>query len=57
MMAALFYGIRAGHPPPVLWMNVVMGAGIVYIAAWGLIEFQYFFMPQVPPMSASSQES
>ena len=40
--AALFYGIRAGHPPPVLWMNVVMGAGIVYIAACGLIEFQYF---------------
>jgi hypothetical protein len=41
-MATLFYGIRAGHPPPVLWMNVVMGAGIVYIAACGLVEFQYF---------------
>jgi hypothetical protein len=40
--AAVFYGLRAGHPPPVLWMNVVMGAGIVYIAAWCLSEFQHF---------------
>jgi hypothetical protein len=41
-IAALFYGIRAGRPTPVLWMNVVMGAGIVYLAVCGLAEFQYF---------------
>lgn len=41
-LAAVFYGLRAGHPSPVLWMNVVMGLGIVYIAAWGLIEFLMF---------------
>jgi hypothetical protein len=41
-MTSLFYGIRAGRPPPMLWMNVVMGAGIVYIAVCGLVEFQYF---------------
>ncbi|MGE3541975.1 MAG: hypothetical protein AB7N91_31735 [Candidatus Tectimicrobiota bacterium] len=41
-LAALVYGIRAGHPPPVLWMNVVMGAGIVSIAVCGLSEFHHF---------------
>ena len=39
---ALFYGIRAGHPIPMLWMNVVMGTGIVYIAVCGVVEFQLF---------------
>jgi len=31
-LAGVFYGLRAGRPPLVLWMNVVMGVGIVYIA-------------------------
>ena len=39
---AVFYGIRAGHPPAVLWMNVSMGGGLVYIAAWSLVESLYF---------------
>ncbi|HEY5870959.1 MAG TPA: hypothetical protein VI542_36215 [Candidatus Tectomicrobia bacterium] len=38
----VFYGIRAGHPPVVLWMNISMGAGLVYIAAWNLVEFTRF---------------
>jgi hypothetical protein len=38
----VFYGIRAGHPPAVLWMNVSMGGGLVYIAAWSLVECLYF---------------
>ncbi len=41
-LAGVFYGLRAGRPPLVLWMNVVMGAGIVYIAVWGLVEFHHF---------------
>jgi hypothetical protein len=41
-LAVVFYGLRAGHPPLVLWMNVVMGAGIVYIGVWGFIEFHLF---------------
>ena len=41
-MASVFYGIRAGHPPAVLWMNVSMGCGLVYIAAWNFVEFTYF---------------
>ena len=41
-MAAVFYGIRAGRPTPVFWMNVVMGAGIVYLGACGVVEFQAF---------------
>jgi len=40
--AALFYGMRAGRPTAVLWMNVVMGTGIVYLGVCGLVEFQYF---------------
>jgi hypothetical protein len=40
--ASVFYGIRAGHPPAVLWMNVSMGCGLVYIAAWNFMEFTYF---------------
>jgi hypothetical protein len=39
---AVFYHIRAGDPPAVLWMNISMGAGLVYIAAWSLVEFTYF---------------
>ena len=39
----VFYGIRAGHPPAVFWMNVSMGSGLVYIAAWSLVEFTHFF--------------
>jgi hypothetical protein len=41
-LAAIFYGIRAGRPTPVLWMNVVMGAGIVYMGVCGVVEFQAF---------------
>ncbi len=41
-MAALFYGIRAGRPVLMMWMNTVMGAGIVCIAAWTLAEYHYF---------------
>ena len=41
-LAGVFYGLRAGRPSLVLWMNVVMGAGIVYIAVWGLVEFHHF---------------
>lgn len=41
-MASVFYGIRAGHPPAVLWMNVSMGCGLVYIAAWNFVEFTHF---------------
>ena len=40
--ALVFYGIRAGHPPAVLWMNISMGAGLVYIAAWNFVEFTRF---------------
>jgi hypothetical protein len=52
-MAALFYGIRAGHPTPMLWMNVVMGAGIVYLGVCGLVEFQHLCALRGAPMSAS----
>jgi hypothetical protein len=38
----VFYGILAGHPPAVLWMNLSMGAGLVYIAAWNFVEFTRF---------------
>ena len=41
-MAAVFYGHGASPPTPVLWMNVVRGSGIVYIATWGLAEFHHF---------------
>jgi len=41
-MTAVFYGHAASPPTPVLWMNLVRGGGIVYIAAWGLVEFHHF---------------
>src|SRR5207237_8811836 len=41
-VASVCYSIRAGRPPAVLWMNVSMGAGLVYIAAWSLVEFTHF---------------
>jgi len=41
-VASVFYHIRAGRPPAVFWMNVSMGAGLVYIAAWSLVEFTHF---------------
>jgi hypothetical protein len=41
-MAAVFYGHRASPPTPVLWMNLARGAGVVYIAAWSLVEFARF---------------
>jgi len=41
-LTAVLYGLRAGRPPAVLWMNVVMGAGIVFIAVCGLLEFYHF---------------
>jgi hypothetical protein len=39
---SVFYHIRAGWPPAVLGMNVSMGSGLVYIAAWSLVEFTHF---------------
>ena len=41
-MELVFHGIRAGHPYSVLWMNVSMGFGLLYISAWSLVEFTYF---------------
>lgn len=41
-LAAVFYGLRAGRPPAVLWMNISMGGGLVYIAAWSVVEFTHF---------------
>lgn len=41
-MTAVFYGHGAFPPTPVLWMNLVRGGGIVYIAVWGLVEFSHF---------------
>jgi hypothetical protein len=41
-MTAVFYGHGASPPTPVFWMNLVRGGGIVYIAAWSLIEFHHF---------------
>jgi hypothetical protein len=38
----VFHGIRVGHPPSVLWMNVSMGFGLLYISAWNLVEFTNF---------------
>jgi hypothetical protein len=40
-MPPVFYGHGSSPPPPVLWMNLVRGGGIVYIAAWGLVEFAH----------------
>lgn len=40
--ALVFYSIRVGRPPAVLWMNISMGFGLVYIAAWSGVEFAYF---------------
>jgi hypothetical protein len=40
-MTAVFYGHGASPPTPVLWMNLARGGGIVYIAAWGLVEFHH----------------
>src|SRR5262249_36499167 len=41
-VASVFYRIRAGRPPAVLWMNISMGAGLVYISAWCVMEFTHF---------------
>jgi hypothetical protein len=41
-LEAVFYGLRAGRPPAVLWMNVSMGGGLVYISVWSLVEFTHF---------------
>jgi hypothetical protein len=40
--AAVLYGLRAGHPPTVFWMNVFSGLCVVYITAWSLREFLTF---------------
>lgn len=40
--AAVFYGVRAGHPPAAFWMNISMGFGFVYIASWNVVEFAAF---------------
>ena len=34
-MAGVFSGRRVGFPPAVLWLHIVTGLGVVYIAAWG----------------------
>jgi hypothetical protein len=36
-MAGVFYGRRVGSPPAVLWMHIVTGLDVIYIAAWGLM--------------------
>ena len=41
-VAAVFDGRRRGDPPAVLWMHIVMGGGVMYIAAWGLKAFLTF---------------
>jgi len=41
-MTPLFYGPRAGDPPPVLWMNVVTGLSVGYIVVWSVWEFLIF---------------
>ena len=41
-IASVFYGVRAGHPPVVFWMNISMGCGLVYIASWNVVEFASF---------------
>ena len=52
---------RAGHdrrvlwpwglaPDPVLWMNLVRGGGIVYIAVWSLVEFHHFLRSAQRPL-------
>jgi hypothetical protein len=41
-MAAVFSGRRAGDSPAILWMHIVTGVGVVYMAAWGLMAFLTF---------------
>jgi len=36
-MAGVFSGHRVGSPPAVLWMHIITGLGVMYIAAWGLM--------------------
>ncbi|MGE3541365.1 MAG: hypothetical protein AB7N91_28520 [Candidatus Tectimicrobiota bacterium] len=48
-IASIFYSVRAGHPPAVLWMNVSMGFGLVYIALWSVVEFSFFLRRALTP--------
>lgn len=48
-IASIFYGVRAGYPPSVLWMNVSMGFGLVYIASWNVVEFAFFLRRACTP--------
>ena len=41
-LATVFYGRHRGEPPAVLWMHLVMGGGVMYIAAWGFTAFLTF---------------
>ena len=41
-IVAVLYGLRAGDPPTIFWMNVFSGLCIVYMAAWSLREFLRF---------------
>ena len=41
-MTAVFYACGLAPDPGPLDMVVVPGGGIVYIAAWGLVEFHHF---------------
>jgi hypothetical protein len=41
-MAAVFSARRVGDPPAVLWLHLVTGVGVVYMAAWGLMAFLTF---------------
>jgi hypothetical protein len=53
-LEAVFYGIRAGRPPAVLWMNVSMGGGLVYISVWSLVEFTHFLRSARTPYEQGS---
>jgi hypothetical protein len=41
-MAGVFSGRRVGSPPAVLWLHIVTGLGVMYIAAWGLMAYLRF---------------
>jgi hypothetical protein len=41
-LATVFSVRRVGDPPAVLWMHLVTGVGVVYLAAWGLMAFLTF---------------
>ena len=54
-MAAVFYGRQRGDPPAVLWMHIVMGGGVMYIAAWGIRRSSRFSAARGARMSKASR--